>query len=58
MLSSADALAKSAFENVEATMRKQIILFSRFVARIGYKRRSKRMMFGEVVVGKGYSGGQ
>ena len=58
MLSSADALAKIGFENVETTVRKRRVLFARFVARMDNERLPKRVMFGEVDRGKGYFGGQ
>ena len=39
-------------------MRKRRILFAGFVARMGEDRLPQRVMFGELVGGKGYSGGQ
>ena len=57
-LSHADALAKTASESIEAIVRKRRILFAGFVARIGEKRLPQRVMCGELVRGKGYSGGQ
>ena len=54
----ADALSKTAFESIEAIVRKQRILFAGFVARMGEERLPQRVMFGELVGGKGYSGGQ
>ena len=57
-LSYADALVKTASENIEAIVRKRRILFAGFVARMGEERLPQRVMFGELVGGKGYSGGQ
>ena len=57
-LSYADALAKTASESIEAIVRKRRILFAGFVARMGKERLPQRVMFGELVGGKGYSGGQ
>ena len=57
-LSYTDALAKTASESIEAIVRKRRILFARFVARMGEERLPQRVMFGELVGGKGYSGGQ
>ena len=39
-------------------MRKRRILFLGFVARMGEERVPQTVMFGELVGGKGYSGGQ
>ena len=39
-------------------MRKRRILFAVFVARMGEERLPQRVRFGELVGGKGYSGGQ
>ena len=39
-------------------MRKRRILFAGFVARVGEERLPRRVMFGELVGDKGYSGGQ
>ena len=39
-------------------MRKRRILFAGFVARTGEERLPQRVVFGEFVGGKGYSGGQ
>ena len=57
-LSYAGALAKTASESIEAIVRKRKILFEGFVARMGEKRLPQRVMFGELVGGKGYTGGQ
>ena len=43
---------------IEAIVRKRRILFAGFVARMGEERLPQRVMFGELVGGKGYSGGQ
>ena len=42
----------------EAIVRKRRILFAGFVARMGEGRPPQRVMFGELVGSKGYSGGQ
>ena len=57
-LSYADALAKTASESIEVIVRKRRILFAGFVARMGEGRLPQRVMFGELVGGKGYSWGQ
>ena len=57
-LSYADALAETTSENIEVIVRKQRILFAGLVARIGEERLPQRVMFGELVEGKGYPGGQ
>ena len=57
-LSYADALAKTASESIEAIVPKRRILFAGFVAHTGEERLPQRVMFGELVGGKGYSGGQ
>ena len=57
-LSYADALAQTDSESVEAIVRKRRMLFAAFVARIGEERLPQRVMFGGLVGGKGYSGGQ
>ena len=57
-LSYADALAKTASESTEAIGRKRRILYAGFVARIGEERLLQRVMFGELVGDKGYSGWQ
>ena len=55
-LSHADALAKTASGSMEAIVRERWILFAGFVVRVGGKRLTQRVMFGELVGGKGYSG--
>ena len=57
-LSYADALAKTASENIDAIVRKRRILFAGSVERMGEERLPQRVMFGELVGGRGYSGGQ
>ena len=57
-LSYADALAKTASESIEVIVRKRRILFAGFVARMGEERLPQRVLFGELVGGKGFSGGQ
>ena len=57
-LSYADVLAKTASESIGAIMRERRILFAIFVARMGEERPPQRVVFGELVGGKGYSGGQ
>ena len=52
-----DALAKTASESVEATVRKRRILFAGFVERMEEKRLPQKVMSGELVGGKGYSWG-
>ena len=52
------ALAKTASESIEAIVRKRRILFAGFVARMGEERLPQRVMFGKLVGGKAYSGGQ
>ena len=54
----ADALAKTASENIYAIMHKRSTMFTGFVARMGEERLPQRVMFGELVGDKGYSGGQ
>ena len=58
MLFCADALARTGCENVETTVRKRRTLIAGFVARRDSERLAKRVLFGEVGGGKGYSGGQ
>ena len=57
-LSYADALVKIDFLSIEATVRRRRTLFAGFVARMGEERLLRRVMFGEMLGGKGYSGGQ
>ena len=51
-------LAKTASESIEATVRRRRVLFGGFVARMGKERLPQRVVFGELVGGKGYSRGQ
>ena len=57
-LSYADVLAKTASESMEGIVRKRRILFAGFVGRMGEERLPQRVVFGQLVGGKGYSGGQ
>ena len=57
-LSYSDALAKTASESIAAIVCKRRMLFAGFVARTGEKRLRQRVMFVELVVGKGNSGEQ
>ena len=58
ILSYANALLRTDSEGVETTVRRRRTLFAGFVARMGEERLSRRVMFGEMFEGKGYSGGQ
>ena len=58
VLTYTDTLAQTGCEDVETTERKRSILFAGFVARMNNERLPKRVMFGEVDRGKGYSGWQ
>ena len=58
ILSYANALRRTYFESVETTVRRRRILFEGFVARTGEERLPRRVMFGEMLGGKGYSGVQ
>ena len=55
-LSYADALAKTG--SIEATVRKRRKLFAGFVVHMGEESLPQRVVFGELVGGEGYSGGQ
>ena len=57
-LSYADAFAKTASESIEAIVRKRRPLFAGFVARMGEERLRQRVVFRELVGGRGYSWGQ
>ena len=57
-LSYPDALAKTASDSIDAIVRKRRILLAGFVARMGEERLPQRVMFGELVGCKGYSGAQ
>ena len=52
------ALLRTDSESVETTVRRRRILFAGFVLRMGEERLPRRVMFGEMLGGKGYSGGQ
>ena len=54
----ANTLLRTDSESVETTAGRRRILFSGFVARMGEERLPKRVMFGDKLWGKGYSGGQ
>ena len=58
ILSCANALLRTDSESVETTVRRRRILFAGFVARMGEERLPTRVMFGEMLGVKGYSGGQ
>ena len=58
MLSYANALFKTDSESVETAVRRRRILFAGFVARMGEERLPRSVMFGEMLGGNGYSGGQ
>ena len=58
ILSYANALLRADSESVETTVRRRRILFAGFAARMGEERLPRRVMFGEMLGGKGYSGGQ
>ena len=53
-----DTLIKTGSESVEATLRRRRILCAGFVARMEGTRLPKFVMFGELVGGTGYVGGQ
>ena len=57
ILSYANALWTDS-ESVEKTVRRRRIMFAGFIARMGEERLPRRVMFGEMLEGKGYSGGQ
>ena len=57
-LSYTDELDKTDSERIEATVRKPRMLFARFVARMGGGCLPPKVVFGELVGGKGYSAGQ
>ena len=54
----ADAPAKTASESMEAKVRERRILFTGFVEHLWEERLAQRVMIGELVEGKGYSGAQ
>ena len=53
-----DTLIKTGCESIAATLRRRRILFAGFVARMEDKRLPKCVMFGEMLGGAGYVGGQ
>ena len=58
ILSYANELLRTDSESAETTVRRRRILFAGFVSRMGEERLPRRVMFGEMLGGKGYSGGQ
>ena len=54
----ADALAQTDSESIAVMVRKRRILFAGFVARAGDERPIQMVRLGELVGGKGFSGGQ
>ena len=58
ILSYANAILRTDSESVETTVRRRRILIAGFVERMGEERLPRRVMFGEMLQGKGYSGGQ
>ena len=58
ILSYANALLRTDSESVETTVRRRRMLFAGFVARMGEERLPRRVIFGEMLGGKGYSRGQ
>ena len=56
--SHANALLKTDSESVETTVRRRRVLFAGFVAGMGEERLPKRVIFREMVAGKGCSFGQ
>ena len=54
----ADALAKTAFESMEAKVRERRTLVTGFVEHLWEERLPQRVRVGEVVEGEGYSGAQ
>ena len=55
VLSYADALLRTDSESIDTTVRRRRIFFANFVARMGEERVPRRVMFGEMLGGKGYS---
>ena len=58
LISYLDTLIKTGSESIDATLRMRRILFAGFVARMEDKRLPKCVMFGELVGGAGFVGGQ
>ena len=58
ILSYAGALLSINSERIETMVRRRRLLFAGFVTRMVEERLPKRVMFGELVGGKGFSGGQ
>ena len=57
-LSYANEVLRTDSESIETTVRSRRILFAGFVARMGEERLPRRVMFGEILGGRDYSGGQ
>ena len=53
-----DTLVKTRSESIEVTLRRRCIFFAGFVARMEDTRLPKCVMFGEIVAGAGWVGGQ
>ena len=58
ILSYANAFLRTDSASVETKVRRRRIMFAGFIARMGEERLPRRVMFGEMLEGKGYSGGQ
>ena len=58
ILSYVNALLRTDSESVETTVRKRRVLFTGIVSRMGEERLPRRVMFREMLGGKGYSEGQ
>ena len=58
VLSYANALLRTDSESVHTTVPRRRIMFAGFVVRTGEERLPRRVMFGEMLGGKGCSGGQ
>ena len=58
ILSYAHEFHRTDSESDETTVRRRRMLFAGFVARMGEERLPRRVMFGEMLGGKAYSGGQ
>ena len=58
LISYPDTLIKTGSESIEATLRRRLILFAGFVARMEDTRLPKCVMFGEMVGGAGCAGSQ
>ena len=56
ILSYTNAHLRTDSESVQMTMRRRRVLFAGFVVRMGEELLSRRVVFGEMLGGKGYSG--